>query len=129
MIFHIPGPPVSKPRQTRSDVWKKRPCVLAYRSWADHARDCCRNIPENVVALRITFRLPMPHSWSRKKKESMNNTGHQGKPDIDNCVKACLDALWPKSDGHIYMVSACKLWADPEDACTEIEIMGRKQAA
>jgi len=29
---------MGKPRQTRADVWKKRPCVMAYRAWADKLR-------------------------------------------------------------------------------------------
>ena len=31
--------PVAKPRQTRSDVWKKRPCVVKYRQFADDLRE------------------------------------------------------------------------------------------
>jgi len=30
--------PVPKPRQTRSDKWKQRPCVMRYRAFADEVR-------------------------------------------------------------------------------------------
>jgi Holliday junction resolvase RusA-like endonuclease len=45
--------------------------------------------------VRLTFVFPVPDSWSRKKRAAAltNNMAHTTKPDIDNLVKATLDAL------------------------------------
>lgn len=100
--------PVPKPRQTQSDKWKKRPCVLKYRSFADEVRRLKINIKPGDA---ITFFIPMPKSWSAKKKKEMNLTPHETTPDIDNFLKAILDACH-KDDSHIHWLGELfKLWA------------------
>jgi len=100
--------PVPKPRQTRADKWKQRPVVLRYRAYADIVRAHKINIPEAGVIIR--FVLPMPKSWSDKKKKEMNMLPHQQKPDIDNLLKALLDAVH-KDDSHIWQISGLsKVW-------------------
>ena len=48
-----------------------------------------------ALHVRLTFIFPVPGSWSNKKRMAAltNNIGHVTKPDIDNLVKATLDAL------------------------------------
>ena len=101
--------PIAKPRQTRADVWKKRPCVLRYRAFADQVRAMGLVVPESGA--RITFILPMPRSWSKAKREMMRSTPHQQKPDIDNRCKALLDALY-EDDSVVWEISLCKVWGD-----------------
>ena len=36
---------------------------------------------------------------------------HQQRPDIDNLVKAVLDALC-EDDSFVWNIEACKLWSD-----------------
>lgn len=58
----------------------------------------------------ITFILPMPKSWSRKKKSIMDGQGCTSKPDVDNLLKALLDALF-LDDAHIWKISRLeKVW-------------------
>ena len=102
-----PITPVPKPRQTRSDKWKKRPCVLRYRAFADEVR--AANITLNAHGERVRFYIPMPASWGKKKKQRMQLTPHQQKPDIDNLLKAFLDAVFT-DDSHVYDIQATKLW-------------------
>jgi len=93
-----PITPVPKPRQTGSDKWKKRPPVLRYRAFADECR--LRGVKvENGCS--ITFRMPMPWSWSKKKRLKMDTTPHTQRPDIDNLLKSVMDAVLPE-DSHIY---------------------------
>lgn len=67
-------------------------------------------VPER---LRIVFGLPMPNSWSNKKKALMDGLPHQSRPDIDNLEKAFLDALCT-DDSYVWDVHATKLWSrDP----------------
>lgn len=100
--------PVAKPRQTRSDKWRQRPCVMRYRAFADECRLNKVVIPEHGA--HITFYIPMPKSWSKKKKSTYENMSHQQKPDWDNLAKAICDAVL-KDDSGIWDVRITKLWA------------------
>jgi len=108
--------PVPKPRQTRSDVWKKRPAVMRYRQFADDLRESCEKegfVPSGWLV--IEFHLPMPKSWSKKKKKEMLDTSHCSKPDLDNLVKSCLDALFAeipdRDDACVHTINARKVWS------------------
>ena len=59
----------------------------------------------------VAFRIPMPKSWSKAKKAAMVDTKHQQKPDIDNLLKAIMDAVLPE-DSHVWGVRAYKFWAE-----------------
>ena len=103
-----PIEPVAKPRQTRADKWKKRPCVMRYRWFADICRSYGVEVPE--AGAHIIFYLPMPASWSEKKKQKMDGQSHQQVPDTDNLIKALLDAIY-KNDSHIWDYRITKRWA------------------
>lgn len=60
--------------------------------------------------LNLTFRVPMPPSWSEKKRIELDGTPHQQRPDIDNYLKAFLDALC-EEDSYVWDVRATKLWS------------------
>src|SRR3990167_5362123 len=96
--FTIKGEPMGKPRMTRRDKWKQRPCVLAYRSWADSARAAFGKTEKVVLTqpttLSIVAYFSIPASWSTYKKERAKNIPHTVKPDFDNCIKAVADALF-----------------------------------
>jgi len=110
--------PVPKCRQTRSDKWKKRPCVMRYRSFADEVRQL--GITVNPCGDLIIFYLPMPTSWSKQKKKDMDGTPHRQKPDIDNLLKALLDAVF-YNDSHIYDIHPIKRWAYEGSICISRE--------
>lgn len=107
--------PTPKPRQTRADVWKQRPAVMRYRAFADQLRREAKrtkllSLPAN--GMDIYFYMPMPASWSEKKRRKMGHTPHQQKPDIDNLLKAVFDALC-EDDCHIWSLSRVeKRWAE-----------------
>ena len=109
--FTIHGDPIGKPRMTRRDKWARRPCVLAYRAWADKARYALRSAPASIGVYVdgqfvaglyevswIAF-IAMPASWSKKKKDALRGQLQFGKPDRDNIDKAILDALFPDDRG------------------------------
>ena len=102
--------PVAKPRMTRSDRWKQRPVVLAYRSYGDALRLMLPgySLP---AAVRLTFTVPMPKSWSEKKRAQMRGKPHQQRPDVDNFTKAVLDHL-AEDDSYVWRTDAIKLWGD-----------------
>lgn|SRR3990167_923844 len=113
--------PVAKPRMVRSDKWAKRPAVLRYWAFADELRlKYPKPLPE---AVQIAFYLPMPDSWSEKKKVLMNGKPHKQKPDLDNLVKATLDSL-SKQDSNIYRIHASK-WHSYQGVIEINEINGK----
>ena len=101
--------PVPKPRMTQRDRWAKRPAVMRYRQYCDTIRELGAHVPEEGA--HIQFYLPMPKSWSKKKRALMQGEPHQQKPDIDNLVKALLDALY-EDDSGVWDIRASKRWAE-----------------
>lgn len=101
--------PVPKPRMTMADRWRKRPCVLLYRSFCDELRASGATISPGFSLL---FGIAMPQSWSKKKRLRMRGEPHQRTPDIDNLTKAVMDALL-KDDSGIWKISSIeKRWSD-----------------
>ena len=106
MIYPIT--PVPKPRQTRADVWKRRPAVMRYRAFADEVR--LHKVKLIEYGESVIFHMPMPKSWSTKKKADHVGRPHRQKPDLDNICKALLDALFDE-DSHIWNITVTKQWA------------------
>lgn len=103
----IPSPYV---RQTRADKWKKRAVVLKYRAFRDEVAIRIRELPEDFF--HVVFLLPMPASWSEKKKREHVGHPHTGKPDKDNLEKGLLDAIFRgRDDAHIWNTASTKLWS------------------
>jgi len=101
---------VSKPRQTQSDRWRKRPCVVKYRAFADELRLKCKLQKVEVTdSLDVKIVVAMPKSWSKKKKERMCGAPHQQRPDIDNFCKSVMDSLL-EEDSAVADLKAVKRW-------------------
>jgi Holliday junction resolvase RusA-like endonuclease len=98
--------PVSKPRMTRSDKWKKRKCVVKYFAFKDEVRLNKVILPEQH---HVTFIIPMPESWSKKKQKEYYGKPHQQRPDVDNFVKGLFDAVF-EEDSHIWDCRMTKIW-------------------
>lgn len=67
---------------------------------------------ELTEELSVVFVMPMPKSWSRKKRIEMNGKPHQQKPDLDNLLKAFKDAMIDEdSFVHSYQ-RVSKIWGE-----------------
>jgi len=99
--------PVAKPRMTQRDRWYKRPATKKYWDFKERVQGFRIDVPES--GSHILFILPMPASWSKKKKAAMYGTPHQQKPDKDNLEKALLDAIFD-DDAHVWDSRVSKLW-------------------
>jgi len=63
----------------------------------------------------LVFYLPMPASWSKRKRAAMLHSPHCQKPDLDNLAKAVLDGLQPiiGDDCRVWQFGVLrKLWAE-----------------
>ena len=104
----------------RSDAWKQRKCVLDYWAFKDELRLKSRGLVIDD-RFKITFYMPMPKSWPKKKQAEMIGKPHQQRPDLDNLVKAFQDCLL-KEDSQIWHIEAKKIWSDK--GAIEVENMG-----
>jgi Holliday junction resolvase RusA-like endonuclease len=100
--------PVAKPRMTQRDRWAKRSIVLKYRAFCDECRLKMTDV--TLDGARVIFHVPMPQSWSKKKKVRMNTRPHRQRPDLDNFMKALGDALMDEDSGIADMCLS-KRWA------------------
>ena len=105
--FSVSGDPMGKPRMTQRDKWAKRPCVLRYRAFKDKCR--LHRVPV-VSGCTVIFYLPMPESWSERKRTKMLGLPHRQKPDLDNLIKGLWDAR-VKKDEALDSVHAEKRWS------------------
>lgn len=102
-----PITPVPAPRMTRSDKWRKRPCVMRYFAFRDKVRELGIVLP---IPYKVTFWMPMPPSWSKKKRDEWHGKPHMNRPDKDNLEKALLDSLY-EDDAEVWSGWVEKRWA------------------
>lgn len=111
--------PVAKPRMTRRDKrGDKRPCVARYHAFKDECKLKKVEVPESGA--HITFYLPMPKSWSEVQKTIHMWEQHQQKPDVDNLLKALLDACY-LDDSSVWDVRVTKRWTEYKTGWISIE--------
>ena len=69
--FNFQIDPVAAPRMVQSDKWQKRPTVTKYFAFRDELKYLAylNNLEKVPGALEaIIFSVPMPKSWSEKKR-------------------------------------------------------------
>ena len=77
-------------------------------------------IPEQGAG--VTFFMPMPKSWSKKKRALYHGTLHQQRPDLKNLLSAWEDALCIEDKYIAHYSSLCKRWVDFPTGWIEIVI-------
>ena len=114
--------PMGAVRMTQSDRWKtnpthidpkkrQRPAVQKYFAFKTLLTLQAKQVGfELGKHLEAVYLIPMPSSWSEKKKEKMNGLPCESKPDTDNITKAIKDTL-KKDDGDVWWEKAEKRWA------------------
>ncbi|OCG45693.1 crossover junction endodeoxyribonuclease RuvA [Gilliamella sp. Choc4-2] len=107
MIYNIT--PVPKPRMTQRDRWAKRKPVLQYFAFKDACKASGVTLPESHY--HIIFVIPMPKSWSNKKRAEMDGKPHQQRPDKDNLEKGLLDAIFGE-DCRVWDGRVTKIWGN-----------------
>ena len=118
--------PFAKPRMSQRDRWAKRQVVIDYFAFRDTVKLEIKRLlalqnnddkNKSWEELDIGFFIPMPKSWSKKKRSEMAGTPHKQRPDLDNYIKGLLDALL-EEDCKVWRVSARKIWVDTEGCIT-----------
>lgn len=108
---------------TQRDKWMKRPAVLRYRDYADRIRASAGTLPPgDPISVLVIAWLPMPESWSKKKKDELNGHVARSKPDWDNISKAVGDALFVE-DKLLGGGTCWKFWCYRGQERTEITVL------
>jgi Holliday junction resolvase RusA-like endonuclease len=114
--------PMGAVRMTQSDRWKTNPShpdpkKRQRKSVASYfAFKSVLKLQANLMNYKLTdvldavYFIPMPDSWSNKKKEQMNGMPCHSKPDLDNITKAVKDCLLEEDSG-VWYEKAEKRWA------------------
>ena len=114
--------PMGAVRMSQSDRWKTNPEhkdvnkrqrseVTRYFSFKSELQRQAKLLNYTIYnTLDIIFCVPMPSSWSEKKKGQLIGHPVRTTPDLDNYIKAFMDALLI-NDGHIWKITAEKRYA------------------
>ena len=123
IIFEVEGPPVAKARPrvinrsaytpAKTKDYEERVRGEALREMLNRGLEVVRRPQE--IDVELVFEMPMPASWSAKKRGRLHLTGHAQAPDLDNLVKAILDGckgVVYEDDSQITGLSAGKVWVN-----------------
>ena len=72
--------------------------------------------------LSIKFMIPVPKSWSKKKKRQHHMMLHCNKPDLSNILKAVEDSLCQEDKYIAHYGEIAKYWVDFEVGWIELTI-------
>jgi Holliday junction resolvase RusA-like endonuclease len=107
--------PMGKPRMTQRDKIPKfqSKYVKRYFAYKDEMKRQAKKLDYVVgESLSMLFFIPMPKSWSKKKKDLHRNKKHQQKPDLDNLIKAWKD-IHCEDDSYVWEYGKMrKIWSD-----------------
>ena len=97
--FNINPVPASRPRVSRwSTYYPKK--YTKFKKDMEALTSVMETTPsEKLVSVELEFGIMIPKSWSKKKREELNNTYCSNNSDIDNYIKAILDSL----NGIVYI--------------------------
>lgn len=104
--------PIAPYPYCRGKQWSK--AMNRYHDWCKELRSLWTygDVP---VAYELVFVIPMPKSWSQKKKREKRGTFHDQRPDKDNLEKAFNDGLCygqEYDDSHVAFTTSAKFWGD-----------------
>lgn len=136
VTFFVPGKPKGKGRPRRNPNGGRPYTDSQTRMYEDQIAANYRRIagkfqfPDDVfLRVRIQQQMPVPKSASKTKKTTMleGRTYPSAKPDLDNVIKAVLDALNGvayKDDARVVGLYSQKVYSDNPGVLVEISRMG-----
>lgn len=113
-------------RMTQAGKWTSKTAqrYLAYKKLIGlELNKICKTPTKQPVSIKILFVMPIPPSWSKKKRMDAIGSYHTSKPDIDNLIKGLFDAankiLW-QDDNQVVRCNTTKIYG--EKPCIEFEV-------
>ena len=117
--FHVQGRRVITFTPSKTHMYEQ---TVAF----EYAQKCTEVFEKKtLIVVSLVFGLPIPKTTTKTRRREMEDgkTAHVKKPDIDNLVKAVLDALNGiayEDDAQIVSITAVKQYA--KDPFVEIRI-------
>jgi len=114
VTFNIIPVPASRPRVTRWSTYYGKKYTNFKEEMLSLTSDIVFTPLEGNIFAQLQFNVPIPKSWTKKKKEAKNGAYCDNHADIDNYCKAILDSLngvYYEDDKQIVMLQATMLWA------------------
>jgi len=122
MIVYIPPIACPRPRVTRQG---RTYYPMKYKTWIKDMRERLSDmqVPQGALHVELVFVVKRP-----KKMKKGSRVIHSKRPDLDNMVKAVLDALPIPDDAVVCSITAKKFYAATgEDPQIEILISSAEQ--
>ena len=126
----IPGPPVAKgrPRFTRQGRTYTPKKSADYEAIVAAAAKAVMPVPyDEALRVSVWVQIPIPKSWTKKKRAEKVYRAHTQTPDLDNFIKAALDGMNGiafTDDSLIAELSARKIWTEgPGQVVVNLEPM------
>jgi Holliday junction resolvase RusA-like endonuclease len=103
---------------------KRRLRIEAYNEYklsvAAEAKRVHFTLPD--IGAGIIFYVPVPKSWSKKKKKLHHGSFHHSRPDLKNLLQAFEDSLLSEDKTIAYYTHLGKRWVNAEQGWIEITI-------
>lgn len=96
--------PVPAPRQSQRDRFAPQRRVKRYRDYCGQVKD--HGVWKLTPGDLVIFYMPIA---KRRRKDNLDGMPHTQVPDVDNLLKALLDAQY-QDDAHIWNIQPYKLW-------------------
>lgn len=93
ITFEVNPCPASRPRVTRWSTYYPKRYTKFKKDMQALTSEMETTLSKNLLSVHVDFYIKMPKSWSKKKTEKLANTYCSNNSDIDNYIKAILDAL------------------------------------
>jgi len=122
MIVYIEPIACPRPRVTKQG---RSYYPVKYKNWIKDMRESLKDmsVPEGALHVELTFIVKRPKAMRKGKRVI-----HIKRPDLDNMVKAILDALPIPDDAVVCSITAKKFYAATgEDPQIEILICSAEQ--
>jgi len=116
MIIEIPGPPIplQRARVSHNRFYDPQYKVKENMRWYVTREYGVLKPIEEPIFLELTFHMPIPKSWSKKKQAKFLNQPHAVKADLSNLIKfyedCFLDIIW-RDDSLIWKLNAQKIYS------------------
>jgi len=113
--FNINPVPASRPRVSRWSTYYPKKYTKFKKDMEALTSELETTPSEKLVSVELEFRIMMPKSFSKKKRQGLNNTYCSNNSDIDNYIKAILDSLngvFYIDDKQVVEIFARKIYSD-----------------
>jgi Holliday junction resolvase RusA-like endonuclease len=113
--FDINPVPASRPRVSRWSTYYPKKYTKFKKDMEALTSEIETTPSEKLVSVELEFRIMMPKSFSKKKRQGLNNTYCSNNSDIDNYIKAILDSLngvFYIDDKQVVEIFARKIYGD-----------------